>query len=765
VPTKKLFLFLSLVVLGTLSLAGQALALQFTSATRLQPQLASTSTTATTSTNAPTSTTASTPTSTTSAMSTKAPATANVAKPETLSTTGWSSLWEPGVGGRVTGLAVNPSNPQDILVGGDMLGVGLSQDGGHTWQPTTGFSSWEINAFTWSTTNPQEVWVGTLSGPYESLDGGHTWASQRVGMPTGDYPYSAPIQKVLIDSTNPSHLIAVGGNQRQFVKPGSGALNFGLVYQSNDGGATWSTIANIGTNWNITDLVGSANLKTLYASVVGQGIYTSTDGGSTWTAVNSGLPNAQAMALTIDPNNSSTVWAAIAHGPMATGGVYGAGGIYKTTNGGQAWVSANTGIVQTASTTVTSATSMTSILRAGDGTLYTADQGLANQCRYESTDGGATWTLAGGTFAKADPAAATPLAWASSADGSFVIGGSSDTLLASTNHGASWNDTGSTQMADGGWQGNGFSGLLGTRVAFSPTQSGSMFLSGFDSGNLLHSTDNGASWTHPLSTWDNYGGGYDISVGGSGGNVVYEVLGQAGIFNGIAVSKDGGQTFAVQAGGTLPARHSVSSGQGSIAIASPTGATAYAVLPNGQLYVTIDTGSTWTQVSLASPAWAVASAPGSVNTYVATTAGIYRIANRGTPSLLSSSPSLRRLVIANGTVYGVGPVASATQSGVWSNGTGAWTRLTTNQWVNDVAIDPQNKNHVVYVTSNNPYQTTSAATGVWVSCDAGQTFAQYNNGLPMLRVLSVAFDPFTPGRVVIGTDGRGFMQTQLPTCS
>ena len=91
--------------------------------------------------------------------------------------------------------------------------------------------------------------------------------------------------------------------------------------------------------------------------------------------------------------------------------------------------------------------------------------------------------------------------------------------------------------------------------------------------------------------------------------------------------------------------------------------------------------------------------------------------------------------------------------------------MATNQWVNDVAIDPQNKNHVVYVTNNNPYQTTSSATGVWVSCDGGKTFSQYNNGLPMLRVLSVAFDPFTPGRVVIGTDGRGFLQSQLPSCS
>ena len=92
------------------------------------------------------------------------------------------------MGGRVTGLAVDPVDPNVMLVGGDMLGVGLSEDGGHSWQATSGFSSWEINAFTWPASDPRVVWVGTLSGPYESMDGGHTWVSRRAGMPTGELP-------------------------------------------------------------------------------------------------------------------------------------------------------------------------------------------------------------------------------------------------------------------------------------------------------------------------------------------------------------------------------------------------------------------------------------------------------------------------------------------------------------------------------------------------------------------------------------------------
>ena len=130
----------------------------------------------------------------------------------------------------------------------------------------------------------------------------------------------------------------------------------------------------------------------------------------------------------------------------------------------------------------------------------------------------------------------------------------------------------------------------------------------------------------------------------------------------------------------------------------------------------------------------------------------------------TSPPNLRRVITASdGTLYGTGPTESS-QSGLWTNRTGVWTRLSTNQWVSDVAIDPTDPRHIAYVTNDNPYHSTSFATGVWVSCDGGQTFTQTNTGLPMLRALSIAFDPWIPERLIIGTDGRGYWQTQLLPC-
>ena len=675
-------------------------------------------------------------------------------------------LGEPGVGGRVTGLAVDPVDPGRVLVAGDVLGVGLSVDGGRSWGATSGFASWEMNAFSWDVSDPARVWVGSMSGPYESVDGGRTWVARRVGLPAGDFPYSAPVQKVLIDSSDDQRLLAFGGNQRAFWSGGTGALNYGLVYESSDGGAHWSTVTNIGMNWNIVDVVGSGDLRTLYAAVYLHGVYKSTDGGRSWQAMSAGLPNADVRALAVDPDDPDTVWAAVNHASVASGGVYAAGGIYKTTDGARSWVSANNGIPQISRSSADYTTGMLSVFRAGDGTLYTADQGYADQNRYQSTDGGAHWTRSGSSFVQAFPAGSLPFVWASSADGAYVIGGTVDSLVASRDHGATWFDTGSTRTADGGWHGDGFSGLLGTRIAFSPTRSGDMFTAGYDAGNLWHSTNGGVSWRHPLGAWDSYNGGYDLAVGGTTGQSFYEVLGQAHLFNGIAVSQDDGQTFTYHAGGTLPARGTVGGGQGAVAVASSDGQTAYAALPDERVYVTTDGGSSWSPVAVGSAAFAVAASPGQ-GAFVATSAGVYAIARAGAaPVLMTGSPGgLRRLIVANGSLYGAGVTGSSTQSGLWSNQGGTWQRWASNLWIDDVAVDPYNSKRIVYVTNDNPYHDTSFATGVWVSCNGGQTFSQYNNGLPMLRALSVTFNPWIPGRLVVGLNGRGYWQTQLPNCN
>jgi hypothetical protein len=72
---------------------------------------------------------------------------------------------------------------------------------------------------------------------------------------------------------------------------------------------------------------------TLYASVRTSGVFKSTDGGESWSAANTGLTNTDVWPLAIDPLAPATLYA----------GTYG-GGVFKSTDGGDNWSAVNTGL-------------------------------------------------------------------------------------------------------------------------------------------------------------------------------------------------------------------------------------------------------------------------------------------------------------------------------------------------------------------------------------------------------------------------------------
>ena len=673
--------------------------------------------------------------------------------------TSWRPLNEPGSGGRITALSISPFDAKRVLVGGDMLGVGLSTDGGESWQATTGFSSWEINDFTWDPADPEVVWVGTMSGPYRSSDGGRTWTAKRSGLPTGDYPYSAPIQKVLIDPANPRHMLAFGGSHREMFAPRSGALNYGVIFESWDAGSTWAGVGSLGVDANILD-VAAVGLETIYAATRSAGVQRSEDGGRTWTTCVSGLPSNGVSGLAVDPGNPKLLWAAVKRSSTPTDGVYSPGRIYRSVDGCRSWSTASKGLTQYTSPDASQTTSFVSVHRAPDGVLYTADHGYRSQKRFKSNDGGLTWTEISSSVPRFYPAATTPYVWASSADGELILGGTSDAVLRTSDQGATWDVSGAERVSMNGWRGTGFSGLVATRVSYVSEQPGLMFLNAFDAGGVLRSEDGGASWSRPLASWDNYGGAYDLAARGAH---VYSVLGQEGAFNGIARSSDAGKTWMVSAGGALPARRARGSERGSVAITSEDGRSAVAVLPDGQLYETADAGGTWGTTGVVG-ARAVAVSDDLKTVYIGTDSGVLlRPTASGAAALVPASPvGLRRLVVANGVVWGTGPIAgSSSAGGLWRFRAGAWERVFTNRFVSDVAVDPADSERVIVTTDDDPYHGTSSATGVWLSKDGGNSFSQFNEGLAMTRITTVTFNPWRAGIVTLGTNGRGFWSRRL----
>ena len=61
-------------------------------------------------------------------------------------------------------------------------------------------------------------------------------------------------------------------------------------------------------------------------------VFKSTDGGENWHTANSGISELYLLSLAMDPQNSSTIYA----------GTY--NGVFKTTNGGDSWIHASNGL-------------------------------------------------------------------------------------------------------------------------------------------------------------------------------------------------------------------------------------------------------------------------------------------------------------------------------------------------------------------------------------------------------------------------------------
>lgn len=110
------------------------------------------------------------------------------------------------------------------------------------------------------------------------------------------------------------------------------ATTRGLL-RSLDGGSTWTPL----TFDNVRAVaVDPFNQNHILIGVPGGGIYASTDGGNSLSLANSGLDSLDISALAFDPTQSNVVYAG-----LNSNGTGGWGGVFKSTNGGTAWLNWN----------------------------------------------------------------------------------------------------------------------------------------------------------------------------------------------------------------------------------------------------------------------------------------------------------------------------------------------------------------------------------------------------------------------------------------
>lgn len=256
----------------------------------------------------------------------------------------------PYRGGRSAACAGVPGKPMLYYFGAAGGGVWKTEDGGSNWKCITdGYFGGSIGAIAVAPSAPNTIYVGggevTVrgnvshgSGMWKSIDGGKTW--QHIGL--GD---SHCIPRIRVDPNNADIVYAAvlghlyGPNQERG------------VFKSTDGGTTWQRILFVNDEAGAVDLVmDPANARILYASTwrvlrtpyslesggEGSGLWKSTDAGATWQEIsrNEGLPQGTLgiIGITVSPVDSERVWAIIEAED---------GGVFRSSDAGETWTKVN----------------------------------------------------------------------------------------------------------------------------------------------------------------------------------------------------------------------------------------------------------------------------------------------------------------------------------------------------------------------------------------------------------------------------------------
>jgi photosystem II stability/assembly factor-like uncharacterized protein len=253
----------------------------------------------------------------------------------------------PYVGGDLHSLAVDPTNPERIVVGGHEGGA-VSDDGGKTWTQASGIEGADAMGWVIDPRNPSKMYVGGHYGFYRSEDGGKNFSQDNSSLPGTD------VHGLGMDPRHPDTLYAY-------------VVNHG-VYRSADAGASWEPLSDEAGIMSPI-LVAPQDSETLYVSSMQGGFRKSIDGGKTWRTV-APLPG-MVMSIAQDQRQPDTFYAANGRE------------VLKSTDGGKHWRPVGGGL-PIGVYAVAVSPSDPRLVYAGvlDGTTARV---------YRSEDGGATW--------------------------------------------------------------------------------------------------------------------------------------------------------------------------------------------------------------------------------------------------------------------------------------------------------------------------------------------------------------------------------------
>lgn len=238
--------------------------------------------------------------------------------------------WEPAgpenIGGRITDLAINPDNINEMYIGAATGGILKTTDGGATWENVFDDRPLiSIGDLALDPENPEIIYAGTGEansssfsfigdGMHKSVDGGETW--EHIGLENSAY-----IGRVVVDPDNTDRIFVAACGNLFSTNSDRG------VYRSEDAGNTWEQVLFITDSTAAIDIVQhpenpdiliaamwerarGLNYRNSFGS--SSGIWKTTDGGDNWYELTNGLPtgsNVGRIGLDIAPSNPDVVYA------------------------------------------------------------------------------------------------------------------------------------------------------------------------------------------------------------------------------------------------------------------------------------------------------------------------------------------------------------------------------------------------------------------------------------------------------------------------
>ncbi len=238
--------------------------------------------------------------------------------------------WTPAAppdGGAVIAVAVNPQDPDSLFAATETAGVFHSPDGGASWQPArdglppgqtvavmaAGGPDGRTLAAIVPTPDPIDVARDQL---FVSSDGGGRWVQRTLPADLGPGWRQSTLS-----------LLAMSPASARTLYLGFDGGQGGALYESGDGGLTWTDVWPTASNpepWDLLDLVIAPSApNVLYALAVGGEVLSSGDGGLHWSVA--GAVGRDPVKLAVDPRDPNLLYAAAL------------GRITSSSDGGHTW--------------------------------------------------------------------------------------------------------------------------------------------------------------------------------------------------------------------------------------------------------------------------------------------------------------------------------------------------------------------------------------------------------------------------------------------